>query len=394
MDILQFYSKSPDAYPGEGAGESITTDKDIYAPLAKIKGWRKLLSNFAVTPFPWKALTWNTVEHAYQAAKFESLNEDVFYSFSLDSDTELGKGDGAAAKKQNKVMKLTKAQQKEWDDKKAAVLQELWAAKFKHNPEARQALLSTGNAQLWHVIPRSHTKEHWTDLEALRQTLREQAAQTNAPTQEAEMETSSGKKVRTRGTKASKAQQQQQEEEETKVQSPPEQTVVEEQTQVPGPGGVSRSTPISELDTTPEGESEFARPALDEPEPKRSSIRLCPVCDYYLYLDTSEREQSTLRRICRNCGYKEEDEKGGLVMEMMVQEKSSEAYKIQLNEYTHRDPCLPHLRKNVHCANPNCPSNTGAQDPDVIYIKYDPVNMLYIYICNVDGCGKSWRTGR
>ena len=122
-----------------------------------------------------------------------------------------------------------------------------------------------------------------------------------------------------------------------------------------------------------------------------SAIRFCPVCRYYMYLEVSGEDQS-LQRLCRNCGHREEDTKGGMVMEMMVQERSAEGYKILLNEFTRQDPRLPHIRKNIKCPEPTCDSNHGTKDPDIIYIKYDAVNMLYLYICDI--CGFQWRSAR
>jgi len=97
---------------------------------------------------------------------------------------------------------------------------------------------------------------------------------------------------------------------------------------------------------------------------------------------------STLTRICRCCGYKEADTKGGLVLEMDLQEKTSEGYKVLINEFTTRDPTLPHI-KTVKCPNEECKSNKGS-DRDVIYLKYDSEHMKYLYICNV--CDTQWRT--
>lgn len=136
---------------------------------------------------------------------------------------------------------------------------------------------------------------------------------------------------------------------------------------------------------------ELVPPDLDTPERQDSAIRFCPVCRYYLYTDVTGSDQS-LFHLCRNCGYRKEDEKGGLVMEMMVQERAAEGYKILLNEFTRRDPRLPHIKKDIKCPDPACESNHGSKDPDVIYIKYDAVNMLYLYICDV--CGYQWRSRR
>ena len=115
-------------------------------------------------------------------------------------------------------------------------------------------------------------------------------------------------------------------------------------------------------------------------------MKFCPKCENYLYLDT---KTETLLRICRSCGYSEADTQGGLAMETIVQERSSEGYKILLNEFTRQDPTLPHV-KTLPCPKADCNSNTGSVPRDVIIIKYDPVNLKFVYICNV--CGTQWRS--
>ena len=112
----------------------------------------------------------------------------------------------------------------------------------------------------------------------------------------------------------------------------------------------------------------------------------CPTCRYYLYLDQNDK---TLRRICRNCGYQEEDKKGGLILEIDLKEKTSEGYKILMNEFTQRDPTRPHVN-TIKCPNGQCDSNTANKEKDVIYLKYDAVNLKFLYICNV--CNAHWRS--
>ncbi len=119
----------------------------------------------------------------------------------------------------------------------------------------------------------------------------------------------------------------------------------------------------------------------------------CPTCRYYLYLSQErsgdDEKEDILRRICRNCGYQEEDQKGGLVLEIDLKEKTSEGYKILLNEFTKQDPTLPHVN-TIKCPNVDCKSNVGGTERDVIYIKYDAVNLKFLYICNV--CDTKWRS--
>lgn len=134
---------------------------------------------------------------------------------------------------------------------------------------------------------------------------------------------------------------------------------------------------------------ELTPPDLDTPfnTECESSLKYCSVCDNYLYMQV-DAESQELRRICRKCGFKEESQ-GGLVMEMMIQQRSTEGYKVLLNEFTRKDPRLPHIRKNITCPNTGCESNHG-KEPDVIYIKYDLVNLMYLYICDI--CGEQWHS--
>jgi DNA-directed RNA polymerase subunit M/transcription elongation factor TFIIS len=121
----------------------------------------------------------------------------------------------------------------------------------------------------------------------------------------------------------------------------------------------------------------------------------CKICRYYLYLEETvvdekeeEKQPKQLRRICRNCGYQEEMS-GGLILELDLKEKTSEGYKILMNEFTKEDPTLPHVH-SLTCPNEGCASNTTGQESDIIYMKYDVVNMKYLYICNV--CDTRWRS--
>ena len=120
----------------------------------------------------------------------------------------------------------------------------------------------------------------------------------------------------------------------------------------------------------------------------------CPVCKFYLYLTQEKlytddkKVDETLRRVCRNCGYQAEDKKGGLILEFDLKEKISEGYKILMNEFTNQDPTLPHVN-TIKCPNTGCESNSG-KEKDVIYLKYDAINMKFLYICNV--CDTRWRS--
>ncbi len=169
-DKFQFFSRSADAPPGQGAGEALESPSVAYAELAAIPHWRRMLSNFAETPFEWKGLRWKTLEHAFHAAKFESLDPAIFRSFSLSSGSELGRGTGEDARKNRKALVFTPSQKKEWDRARNDVLNDLLFHKFTQSEEAKRVLLLTGKAELWHQMPRA-PKEHWTYLESRRSQL-------------------------------------------------------------------------------------------------------------------------------------------------------------------------------------------------------------------------------
>lgn len=116
-------------------------------------------------------------------------------------------------------------------------------------------------------------------------------------------------------------------------------------------------------------------------------MKFCPTCRNYLYLNATA--DGELMRICRNCGYQEKDEKGGLVLETNLKETTSEGYKVLVNEFTKTDPTLPHV-DTIKCPNGGCASNAGSAKRDVIYLKYDPINMKFLYICNV--CDTQWKS--
>ena len=123
---------------------------------------------------------------------------------------------------------------------------------------------------------------------------------------------------------------------------------------------------------------------------------MCPKCDYYMPLtkaagtqdpSTGETLPADLERSCRYCGYTQQEKKG-LVMEMVIQESAADTYRVFVDEHTKNDVRLPHLT-TLKCPNGECPSRGPGGKSDVIYIKYDNANMKFLYICNV--CNTQWR---
>ena len=105
-----------------------------------------------------------------------------------------------------------------------------------------------------------------------------------------------------------------------------------------------------------------------------------------MYLKSGTHE---LTRQCVNCGFTETETVGGLISETLVQQKSSEAFKIMINEFTRQDNTLPHI-KMIPCPKETCPTNGGDKERDVIYMTYDAPGKKNLYICNV--CGEQWKS--
>jgi len=324
----------------KASGDTVT-DKSQYAELVKVPDWRAILSDGGVSPFEWKGKQWKTAEHAMQASTFQEGSEE-FQAYSLNS------GTGAARGTVARVYTPTEE-----------AVSEILKAKFR-NEKARDVLALTGKAQLWTV--NKGKKVRWVALEEIREALE---AQRNA-TVEPEMDAKGNTKAQAKAAPK------------TKKGAEP----------APAAGPINAFAENT-LAAAPVKEAPITPPDLNAAEDTDSSLKFCPVCDNYLYMEVDPESQA-LTRLCRKCGHKEEDTKGGLVMEMMIQQQSSEGYKILLNEFTRKDPRLPHIRKNISCPSVTCDSNKGGKDPDVIYIKYDLVNLMYLYICDV--CGEKWHS--
>lgn len=121
-------------------------------------------------------------------------------------------------------------------------------------------------------------------------------------------------------------------------------------------------------------------------------MRFCPVCRYYLFLQMGE---VAVHHVCRNCRYTEElkprTSEEALILETNFRSGSSAggaASGITVNEYTLTDPTLPHMRGAHAPACPGCAATTDPATRDVIYIKTNPTDLKFQYICV--GCRKQW----
>lgn len=171
QDRLYFYSGSADRPPGQGIHEQVA-DPARYQDLGRVPHWRRRLSNFWVADFLLAGRTYRTVEHCFQAAKIASADPRLAEAFSLESGSALAQGDGAAARRQRKLVVLDGAQLRAWEARKHEVMRAAMQAKFSQHADLRALLLLTGAAELWHGTGRGQPPQRILDLEQVRAALR------------------------------------------------------------------------------------------------------------------------------------------------------------------------------------------------------------------------------
>lgn len=126
-------------------------------------------------------------------------------------------------------------------------------------------------------------------------------------------------------------------------------------------------------------------------------MKFCKDCENMLYIRLLSEDSNKLIYYCRNCGntYDEIDKDNICVLNSTVNAQDK-AYLQDINEYTKLDPTLPRTQ-NIKCPNQSCPSNHVHDDSskltnknEVIYLRYDDVNLNYVYICTQ--CDTTWKT--
>lgn len=181
-----FFSSSADKLPGKGADEYVK-DPQKYTELSQIKDWRKMLSNFWVEPFRLDGLTWNSVEHYYQASKFNGT-PTWFKQFSIESKSDIsrdpamaksaGGKSGKYKKKQIRPKEITidenffqKNSSNNMTNSEVAMILAM-AAKFSQHEYLKKVLLATKNAHLTHKT-RGVPLHRFYLLETVRKCLKE-----------------------------------------------------------------------------------------------------------------------------------------------------------------------------------------------------------------------------
>lgn len=168
-------------------------------------------------------------------------------------------------------------------------------------------------------------------------------------------------------------------------------------------------------------------------------MHFCINCSNMYYIRLSEEDPNSIVYYCRNCGHENKNITLDSVTISRTNFKSSkQKYNSMINKYTKMDPTLPRIN-TIKCPNQACKSNqehehehevsrsrprpesrkskttptsatgetevvdvmeeqeqeqvggAGASvDREIIYLRYDDVNMNFVYLCPV--CDSVWNT--
>lgn len=111
-------------------------------------------------------------------------------------------------------------------------------------------------------------------------------------------------------------------------------------------------------------------------------MHFCSQCSNMYYIRINMDNPNKLVYYCRKCGHEDTLLAAENVCVSKVQTKKSDhSFNHIINKYTKYDPTLPRIN-NIPCPNLDCPTNKDGKEREIIYIRYDDVNMKYVYLCS------------
>ena len=117
-------------------------------------------------------------------------------------------------------------------------------------------------------------------------------------------------------------------------------------------------------------------------------MHFCSECGNMYYIKIDSEDNNNLIYYCRKCGNEDHNLTASNMCVLKTNiKKSKQKFHHLVNEFTKQDPTLPR-RNNIPCPNKECESHK--KDNDVIYLRYDNINMKYVYLCSV--CDTIWKT--
>lgn len=110
-------------------------------------------------------------------------------------------------------------------------------------------------------------------------------------------------------------------------------------------------------------------------------MEFCDFCNNMYYIKQIQQE-TNLMYYCKNCGSTKQMDDGNdhsKIISHTEYDKSTAKYSQYLNPNIIHDKTIPHVN-NILCGNENC-TKKESEDNDVMYIKFDEVNIRYLYHC-------------
>ena len=119
-------------------------------------------------------------------------------------------------------------------------------------------------------------------------------------------------------------------------------------------------------------------------------MHFCSNCKNMYYIKIDEDNPNSLLYYCRNCGNEDSliTEDNICVSKTQIK-KGEKSFSHFINKYTKLDPTLPRVN-NILCPNKDCLTNTKNEPREIIYIRYDDLNVSYVYLCST--CNTTWKT--
>lgn len=117
-------------------------------------------------------------------------------------------------------------------------------------------------------------------------------------------------------------------------------------------------------------------------------MKFCQFCNNMLYVSTTPEKK--LEYYCNMCGKNETVDTTEQSVCIIDDNKIDDTilYNQYITTNIKYDPSLPRVN-NIECPNKNCTKKSN-QEPETIYLKYDFINMKYLYYCCY--CEHFWRT--
>jgi len=116
-------------------------------------------------------------------------------------------------------------------------------------------------------------------------------------------------------------------------------------------------------------------------------MKFCDICENMLYMEVIDTNH--LEYYCKNCNHRvahDDKDSGSVCVSTKNLIDDSTSFKNFMSPYTKLDQTLPRVN-NIKCPNIECKPG----EDEVIYIKYDHMNMKYLYACVK--CNHFWLAG-